>query len=179
MTTRGEVLAYSLRSAFRLITRYFTGFDDSNRTKQLPGLPNHSAWTLGHLALYHHRAADRLLGHDDPQRLPVTDFLSGDGKRGDSDRFDTESVCNGSIPVDNPLIYPSWDRCLQIHEAAWDRLISTTAGLSDGMFDRKIGWASPPITGEDLVTRMIFHIGLHAGQLVDLRRGFGFGRANG
>jgi len=179
LTPRGVVLADALRSALPLITRYLVGFEDSNRTTQLPGLPNHAAWTLGHLALYHHRAAERLLGYDDARPLVGADFVTGDGTGGDRDRFDTESICNGSIPRDNPGLYPSWGRCVCIHGAAWARLISVTGDLDDAMLDREISWAIPPITGEDLITRMIFHLGMHAGQLVDLRRGMGLGRANG
>ncbi|MEZ6317311.1 MAG: hypothetical protein R3B49_00965, partial [Phycisphaerales bacterium] len=99
MNARAEILATALDATLPLFERFLAGFDDSNRTKQGPSLPNHAAWTLGHLALYHHRAADRVLGHDDPQALPESDFVKGDGHAGDGERFDSESVCYGSHPA--------------------------------------------------------------------------------
>ena len=44
-------LAEAIGSTRELLVRYLQGFDDANATAQAPGLPNHAAWTLGHLAL--------------------------------------------------------------------------------------------------------------------------------
>jgi hypothetical protein len=57
-----------------LLKRYLRGFDDSNSTLQAPGLPNHLAWTLGHLAINLHRTAERF----DKQPLPASDFITAD-----------------------------------------------------------------------------------------------------
>lgn len=177
MPTRAEILADSLNVARPLFDRFLAGFDDANRTRQAPGLPNHAAWTLGHLALYHHRAADRLLGHDDPRPLPERDFLSADGRGGNAERFDTESVCYGSSPTDEPAIYPGWLRCVEIHDAAWARLVETVRAGDDAMFDRPVPWGATPFPGSALVTRMLMHLATHGGQITDLRRALGMGSA--
>lgn len=170
MTPRGDMLGDVLETGYPLFDRFLVGFTDENRVLQPAGLVNHAAWTLGHLALYHHRAADRLLGFDDPRPLPAEGFVQGNARSGDAHRFDTESVCYGSVPVDDPAIYPVWTRCMSIHREAWDRLVRTVRGLDDPLFDRPVPWGSTPFPGERLVTRMLFHLATHTGQLVDLRR---------
>ena len=176
---RAATLARSLETALPLFTRFLAGFDDSNRTHQAPGIPNHCAWTLGHLALYHHRTADRLLGTDEPQALPADDFVSADGRGGSPDRVDTELVCYGSTPTDDPSLYPGFDRLMQIHDRSWQRLIDTVRSGDASMFDRAIAWGSSSFPGEQLVTRMIVHLGTHAGQICDLRRGLEMPRVIG
>lgn len=170
---RAPILSTALESALPLFTRFLAGFDDTNHTKQAPGMPNHCAWTLGHLALYHHRTADRLLGSDDPQPLPETDFLSADGRGGTPQRVDTESVCFGSTPTDEPSIYPTFERLFDIHERAWSRLAKTVRNADAAAFDRTIRWGSASFPAELLVTRMLMHLGTHTGQISDLRRGLG------
>ncbi len=176
MTTpdpRAIVLANALETTLPLFTRFLAGFNDTNHTHQAPGMPNHAAWTLGHLALYHHRATDRLLGFDDPQPLPESDFIAGDGRSGTIDKIDTQSVCYGSMPEDNPALYPSFDRLLDIHERAWNRLINETRNADTAMLDRKVPWGNAPFPADALVVRMMMHMGTHAGQITDLRRGLG------
>jgi hypothetical protein len=100
-------LAASVRSSGPLILRFLDGFDDDNRTRQAPGLPNHVSWTLGHLALTMHHAADFVTGFNEPQRLSTSDWIHGDGTAGDPSRYDTESVAFGSAPVKEPAKYPA------------------------------------------------------------------------
>jgi len=179
MNARAEMLADALGVTRPLFDRFLAGFDDTNRTTQGPSLPNHAAWTLGHLALYHHRAADRVLGHDDPRALPESDFVVGEGRGGDADRFDTESVCYGSRPTDEPAIYPGWGRCVAIHGAAWARFVETVRSADDAMLDRMVAWGASPFPASALVTRMQFHLATHAGQITDLRRALGLGSVIG
>jgi hypothetical protein len=176
MTTpdpRAAVLADALDTTFPLFTRFLDGFSDQNHTKQAPGMPNHAAWTLGHLALYHHRATDRLLGHDDTQPLPESDFIEGDGNSGTSTHVDTESVCYGSTPIDDSTRYPSFERLLEIHERAWSRLTHATRNADGTSLDRMVPWGNKPFGADALVVRMIMHMGTHTGQITDLRRGLG------
>lgn len=164
--TRQQTLADGIRASFELTTRFLTGIAEENRTTQAPNLPNHAAWTLGHLALYLHRVAERL----DSKPLPGSDFTTGDGSAGTQDRFDTESICFGSTPVDNPKIYPTLARAIQIFESACNHLAAAASEAGDAKLDEAIKWGPTEVTHALLVQRMIFHNGLHTGQLVDLRR---------
>src|SRR5688500_3629926 len=103
--TRQDMLAQSVELSRVLLARYFKGFDDSNHTKQPPGLPNHFAWTLGHLALNLHRVAQQFEGPS-AGALPEADFVTGDGRSGDARRYDTEGVAFGSRPTADTALYP-------------------------------------------------------------------------
>ena len=92
-------LAAGIRVSGPLVERVLDGFDDDTRVKQMPGLPNHVAWTLGHLALTMHYAADYVAGFNEPQRLPTSDWIHGDGTAGAPSRYATEAVAVGSTPV--------------------------------------------------------------------------------
>ena len=169
MTTQ-ETIAQAIRNTQPLIVRSLEGFNEDNRTAQPPGLPNHAAWTLGHLALTMHRAAEKA----DPSPLPDADFVTGDGSDGDSRRFDTESVCFASTPLDDPARYPSLARCVEIFDAALNRLADAARNAPDQSLARPVQWGPAEIPVADLFTRMIFHNGAHGGQILDLRRALGF-----
>ena len=164
--TRQQMLADGILATVPLVTRFLAGITEDNRTTQVPNLPNHVAWTLGHLALYLNRTAERL----DRTPLSESDFITCDGAAGTQERFDTESSCFGSTPVDNPDIYPTLARATQIFESACNHLAAAAKQASDATLDQEIKWGSAQITLAALTQRMIFHNGLHAGQLTDLRR---------
>jgi hypothetical protein len=165
-----ETLAGAVRSSRDLFLRFLAGFDESSRTRSAPSLPNHAAWTLGHCALTMHRGAERL----DGAPLPETDFVTGDGTAGDAERFDTESVSFASAPADAPDRYPTLARSREIFVAACDRLERAARAASGETMQAEATWGSSTITNGDLVARLCFHNGTHAGQLVDLRRALGF-----
>lgn len=166
---RARALSDALRATKPFVTRFLAGFDDDNRTSQAPGMPNHAAWSMGHLALTMHRFAERFDGNT----LPDSDFITGDGASGDSERFDTESVCFGSNPVDDPAIYPALAKSRRVFEDAIDRLTSALEGLDDAKLDEIQPWGSGEFPVAELAARIIFHNGTHAGQLTDLRRALG------
>ena len=172
-------LAQAVRSTEPLLTRFLDGFDDDTRIRTASGLPNHASWTLGHLAITHHRAADVVLGFNEPQHLPTEDWVHGDGTAGDPSRYDTESVSYGSKPVDDPKRYPRWVRSMEIHKKAYDKLFEAVAQASPKQLEREVKWGGSIISAGDLVTRMLFHTGTHAGQLIDLRRALGMPRVVG
>ena len=127
MPVMQEMLPQTIASGNGLFCRFLVGFNDGNRTTQAEGLPNHAAWTLGHCALVMHRIAERIDGGP----LPASDFVVGDGRSGDAERFDTEGVFIESHPVDDDSMYPTWDRCLAIFDAAVLRLSRASAEASD------------------------------------------------
>lgn len=171
-TTHSQLLAHNVLNSQALFERFLLDFDETNRTKQAPAMPNHVAWTLGHLALTAHRCAHRVLGHDDPRPLPADAFMDGD--RGDATRFATESVAFGSTPTDEPERYPNLARSLEIMHAAHATLADTLGNASEDALARQTPWGAGTTTVSDLALRMGFHIATHAGQIVDLRRGLGF-----
>lgn len=163
---RARALADAMRATKPFVTRFLSGFDDENRTRQTPGLPNHAVWCMGHLALTMHRFAERF----DGQGLPGSDYVTGDGTAGDAQRFDTESVCFGSTPFDDPAIYPTMDRGRAVFEGAIDRCADAIASLDDAGLDEVQPWGKGEFKVAELAARIIFHNGTHAGQIADLRR---------
>ena len=168
---RQQTLANAVLESRTLIARYFKGFDESNHTKQAQHLPNHFAWTLGHLALTIHRTAEKF----DGRALPETDFVKGDGRAGGPTKFDAESVCFGSKPVDDPKLYPAHDRCVAIFDDAIQHLVSAIRRADDAKLEMLVAWGSGQVKLWSLAVRMVFHNGTHCGQLADLRRALGMG----
>ncbi len=175
-----EQIAVAVEGLPAMIDRFLPGFDESNRAAQAPGMPNHVIWSLGHLALYHRRSAERIRGVE-PGPLPERDFVSGDGGSGDDSRFDTESVCFGSAPSPDAGLFPSLARGLEIHAGAAASLADAVRSLDDESCVRQITWgaAAVPTTALVLATRMIHHTGTHVGQILDLRRALGLPRLIG
>lgn len=170
-TPEGAILAESVRSSRELAARFFPGFDDSNRTRQAPGLPNHFAWNLGHLALTLHRVA----GHTDGGPIPAEHFIEKSA-RGDAARFGTESVAFASEPADAPADYPTTARCIEIFGAACERLARAAEGASRETLGKLVPWGAAQIPLRAMIARMVFHNGVHTGQITDLRRALGFDR---
>jgi hypothetical protein len=167
--TRLETLARSVELAAEAFDRWLPGFDDTNRTRQADGLPNHLVWSIGHCALYINRVA----GHLDGAPLPPSDFA--EGERGSADAFAAESVSYSSRPQDDPSNYPTIDRSLEIYRGACERLASVLRETPDERLDDEVDWGSGRISVQDLVLRICMHSGTHVGQLIDLRRALGLG----
>lgn len=164
--TRQQTLADVVRSTVGYLTRYLAGFDDSNATTQGMHLPNHIVWSLGHCAYTMQRVAARFDGIDPPE----TDFIDGDGTGGDAQRYDIRSIAFGSQPVDDPSMYPGLQRGRAIYEQACERLAACCENTTDEQLDEPQDWHGGPIPLQQLVLRVCFHNGTHAGQITDLRR---------
>ena len=175
--TKGETLAWMIDSSKPLATRYFAGFDDSNRTTQAPHLPNHFAWTLGHCAMTMHRVAERIDGRGLPgaDLEPGVEFAPGSPPA----RFGTEGVAFGSQPVDDAGRYPVVARCVEIFEGASDRMAAAVRGASDERLDAEEPWGAAKLSMATLIVRINSHNAMHTGQLVDLRRALGLPRVIG
>jgi hypothetical protein len=156
---RQQTLANAVLESRTLIARYFKGFDDANHTTQAQHLPNHFAWTLGHLALTLHRTAEKF----DGRALPEQDFVKGDGRSGTSK------------PIDDHKLYPSHDRCVAIFDDAIQRLVSAIRRADDAKLEMLVTWGNGQVKLWSLAIRMVFHNGTHCGQLADLRRALGMG----
>jgi hypothetical protein len=167
---RGRLLAQGIVSSRDLLERFIVGFDDTNRTRQAPNLPNHFAWTLGHLSYIQNRMAERI----DKKPIPADQFV--EGLRGDSTRFAIESVAFKSEPIDDLAVYPTFDRCVAIWRASIDRISLALERADDAALDSMTPWGAVEVPVWTLGQRMAFHNGTHAGQLIDLRRALGFPR---
>lgn len=167
--SRANLLADGILLSAERLTQYLAGFDDSNHTRQAPSLPNHAAWSLGHLALTMHRVAARLDGAPD---LPPEHFIenSTDLARGDHQRFAAGSVAFKSSPTDDASAYPTWARCNAIFNHAARRLADALRNTPDAALDAPTPWATGHTTIALLAMRLMYHNGMHAGQIADLRR---------
>jgi hypothetical protein len=166
-----EFLSQSILQCEPLMVRYLSGFNTLNHTRQAENLPNHAAWILGHCALTMHQVAHAL----DGRALPAGDFSDEPCRAATDDPafcFYRESIAFRSTPIDDPAIYPSFERCVQIYKSACERLAAAVAGADSAQMQRTAAWGTEmPL--RELVPRLVFHNGVHAGQLVDLRRALG------
>lgn len=156
-----DELADACASTAALLMRYLAGFDDTNHTKQAPGLPNHLAWALGHLALTMHRASERISGTETPLA------------------WNPEPFAFGSTPVADRNAYPRLDELKRRFEEGYKRLTDAIRATGDGALAETVTWGNGTISKRDLAARMVFHNGVHAGQIIDLRRALGMPRLVG
>ncbi len=170
---RRDAIAEGILNTRHLLARYLAGFDDTNHTRQAPGLPNHAAWCLGHLALTMHRCAEKIDGKG-PSESDFFDSKSASpGVPRPRDRFDTESVCFGSTPTPDAGRYPSMARCVEIYANGCERIAATLRRADDADLDREVAWGQATIPAWAAGLRMIYHNGCHTGQIADLRRALG------
>jgi hypothetical protein len=154
-----DSLAEAVGGIAPLLTRYLAGFDDSNATKQAPGLPNHALWSLGHLALYNHRAAEKILD----RTIDLT--------------WDPEPFAFNSQPVGDRATYPPLTEMVKRYEASVALLADAARQAGREGLNRQVTWGrGVPATARELLLRMIFHNGTHCGQIIDLRRALGLPR---
>lgn len=165
--TPQEVVASAVELSKVQMARYLAGFDDASSVKQAANLPNHARWSLGHCAMTMHRVAEKL----DGKGLPESDFGTDMGSAG---KFHTESVAFGSKPSDNDRNYPPLARCVEIYNAACDRLAGAVRALPESRMNEEVNWVTFKMPLYQLVVRMCFHNGFHTGQIADLRRALGF-----
>ncbi len=170
MANAQEYIAQGVESTKQLVQRYLKGFTDQNHTAQAPTLPNHVAWSLGHLAHTMHRVAGLLDGGS----LPPDVFIEGKAQ-GDARRFGTEGVCFGSTPIADASAYPALARCVEVFEGGCDRVAKAVRGASDADLERVVPWGPGQLSLGMLGFRMVFHNGMHAGQIADLRRALKMG----
>lgn len=165
---RGHTIAEGVMNSSTLLKRFIPGFTDENHTRQAPGLPNHVAWNLGHLALTMHRVADKI----DGKGIPAADFIEGTDK-GDAQRFGTESVSFKSVPTDDKARYPGMARCVAIFDAACERLAAGFRNADEATLEKTAPWGAVQVPLWGLGLRMAFHNGVHCGQITDIRRAIG------
>jgi hypothetical protein len=165
--TPQSVVADAVELSKAQMARYLAGFDDSSSLRQAENLPNHPRWCLGHCALTMHRVAEML----DGRSAPDTDFATGGPQPG---RFHTEAVAFGSKPAGSTETYPPLARCVEIYNAACDRLASAVRAATEARLMEQVDWLTFKMPLYILVIRMCSHNGFHTGQIADLRRALKF-----
>jgi hypothetical protein len=129
-------------------------------TKQHTHLPNHPAWTVGHLTFV--RAAIPLqLGQPGP--------VQPDNRYGP-----------GSQPTSDASAYPTKEKLLADFDAAEAHLQKLIASLTPEQLEMPTPHEglrkSFPLVKDLLLNMLSFHDGMHLGQLVDWRRAQGLPR---
>ena len=164
-----DALAENVLQSRDLLKRYLAGFDDTNLTAQPGGpggLPNHVAWTLGHLAITMSRAIEKI----DGTPPDAGDFFTGEPRQGDRRRFNTEMVSFGSAPTPEAHQYPPLSRCVEIFDNCCKRLSDKARAATDAELEKMVPWGAIQIAGWQVIMRMAFHNGMHTGQIADTRR---------
>ncbi|MEO0513250.1 MAG: DinB family protein [Planctomycetota bacterium] len=171
MSTAQQALADAVETNAELLTRYLVDFDDQTHVAQAPGLPNHVIWTLGHCSLTMQRAAELA----DGQPVSRHDFREDAAPPNNRIpmRFYTETVCFGSTPAIDPLVYPSIESGMLIYNRSCERLAEAVRSCSDEALDAEHDWGATRLPFRALIGRVIFHNGMHAGQIANLRRALG------
>jgi hypothetical protein len=170
----GEILAVSAEATGPLFLRYVDGFDDVTAIRQLPGIPNHVIWTLGHCGLTMHRVGGLLDGGG----IPSAEYLDDDAEES-TEAFRIRRICRGSIPEASQGAYPCLGRAVEIFQAALTRFQEAIRASSEEVLGQSVPWHDGPITMSSLIHRANFHTACHAGQIIDLRRGFSMPRVIG
>jgi len=168
-----HTLAQMIRASAPLLLRFLRDFDESNRALQLPGLPNHPIWILGHTAFTMARFG-HLVGGPAPNEKDFAPEDGSDGARDSSIRFRINDVMKDSQPVDDPNFYPSLARGQEIFARAAEGLACVLESLPAERLTQSILWNGDPQPIDAMAIRLCFHNGMHAGQLTDLRRASGF-----
>lgn len=165
--TPQDVIADTIELSKGNLARYLVGFDDATSTKQAIHLPNHACWCIGHLAITMYRVAEKV----DGKPMPESDF----GPAPAPGKFCTEAVAFGSKPTDDAGTYPPLTRCVEIFNAAVDRLAAAARALPDSRLAEEATWAANiKMPLHQLIVRMAYHNGFHIGQIADMRRALGF-----
>jgi hypothetical protein len=77
--------------------------------------------------------------------------------------------------VPDPQKYPTCARCIEIFDRSTDRLVAAIRSADDGTMAKPVKFGPMEIPLYTALLRTIYHTGLHAGQLADLRRALNLG----
>jgi hypothetical protein len=151
----------SLGMTLGFLRRMLADVPDELMTKQVAGVVNHPAWTIGHLVISLHGMA---------QEMGAEPWLPGDWER----RYGY-----GSTPVGERSAYPSREQLLAILADAEQRVSARLrdlgeAGLAQPLPDLRVREMLPTV-GHAALHILVAHVAEHVGQLVVWRRVVGLG----
>ena len=132
---------------------------DDEMVLQPPGVPNHGAWTLGHIIFSCEQMA---------RELGAEPWLSGDWEL---------KFGYGSKPSPLTSVYPAKFGALEVLEDARQRLRAALLGIAEDTLTRPLpdeeARAILPTIADALVQIVAAHTAFHAGQLAAWRRAIG------
>lgn len=146
-----------------LLERMIGDIPAEQMCEQPPGLPNHPAWTLGHLAFV---------------RFAILKQLGVE-----SSEFPEEWIPlfgRGSTPCSEHAKYPTkdelWQTFMRLQQAVLERVKSLTPEELAQPHSIASLQVPLPTMGDLLLQMLTAHDGLHVGQLSDWRRTLGYPR---
>lgn len=155
---KSEILS-SLSLHMKTLRELVGDLDDAQMTRQPPGVPNHPAWTLGHIAF-----SFQGIGEE----IGLDPWLPEDW----AERFGT-----GSTPVGDAGTYPAkrelLDTLADAEKRLCERLLAMDdAALSSPLPDEQIRKVLPTL-GHAVLHVLVGHTAAHLGQLAVWRRAMG------
>ncbi len=158
MSTK-DCLNHQLVAARRMTERLLADFHTPEQwTKQVQSQCNHALWFAGHM------------GHTDNFMISILDPTQSRKVEGFGERFGT-----GSIPSPNAADYPPPEDVVAVMRERREKLLS----LLDKMTDDALAKPTPQGTPEfipdyaAIFGTVVWHEGLHSGQLTVLRKVLG------
>jgi hypothetical protein len=155
-----EPVLHSFAYALAFLREQVSDVPDADLASQPPGVPNHPAWTLGHLAF-----TAQMLGHV----VGVPPWLPHGWAR---------QFAPGTSPVGDRRAYPQKDELLAILDDARARLVAAVAALPPERLD--VPFPDPayldvfPTVRHALTQILVGHTAYHVGQVGAWRRAMGF-----
>jgi hypothetical protein len=158
MSTK-DCLTRQLIAARKMTERLLGDFHTPEQwTKQVATQCNHALWFAGHMA------------HTDNFMISIIDPSQSQKIDGFAERFGT-----GSVPSPNPSDYPAPEEVVSVMRDRREKLL----GLLNKMSDEDLAKPTPKGTPEfipdyaSLFGTVVWHEGLHSGQLTVLRKVLG------
>jgi hypothetical protein len=156
-------LSRVVRFNTHLLERMIGDIPAEQMCQQPPGLPNHPAWILGHLAFVRFMLIKQLGGESASFREEWMPLFG-----------------RGSMPCSEEAHYPAkadlWNAFTELQRAAMERVVALTPEQLGQPHTIESLKEPFPTIGDLLLQMLTAHDGLHLGQLSDWRRTLGYPR---
>lgn len=155
-----DFMLEALSGNHKFVLATLKGVPADKVTTQVPGVPNHFVWTIGHLAMSYHFFASTLGVSLSP--CPESwNKLFG----------------MGAQPTGDASVYPTLAEVIAAYDKAHSEYHAALSKLTDEQLAEKPvndggGFVS---SKGNAVMACVFHLGWHLGQLTLLRKGLGLG----
>lgn len=158
MSTK-DCLTHQLTAARKMTERLLADFHTPQQwTKQVASQCNHALWFAGHMA------------HTDNFMISILDPSQAQKVVGFAERFGT-----GSVPTPKPEDYPPPDEVVSVMRERREKLLSLLSTMSDDDLAKPTPKGTPEFIPDyaAIFGTVVWHEGLHSGQLTVLRRVLG------